>query len=46
MKLFPNRTHYKIHTVHNFPHPDMFTEAWTTILNVRYVIVFMKGMGK
>ena len=46
MKLFPNRTHYQIHTVHNVPHPDMFTEAWTTILNVCYVIVFMKGMGK
>jgi hypothetical protein len=36
MKLFPNRTHYQIHTVHNVPHPDMFTEAWTTILNVPY----------
>ena len=46
MKLFPNRTHYQIHTVHNVPHPDMFTEAWTTIVNVCYVIVFMKGMGK
>ena len=43
MKLFPNRTHYQIHTVHNVPHPDMFTEAWTTILNVCYVIVFWKA---
>jgi hypothetical protein len=44
--LFPNRTHYQIHTVHNVPHPEMFIEAWTTIVNVCYVIVFMKGMGK
>ena len=43
MKLFLNRTHYQIHTVQNVPHPDMFIEAWTTILNVCYVIVFWKA---
>ena len=46
MKLFPNRTNYQIHTIHNVPHPEMFTEAWTTVLNICYVIDFMKGMGK
>ena len=43
MKLLPNGTHYQIHTVHNVPHPDIFTEAWTTILTYVTLLFLWKA---